>query len=86
MDRCMHLQMGECVSGWIREGGLDIPGVLFAIALILCASVFTQIIGIVPPTISVEWPHLFSTNFLNIFSVISLDVQGLFVLDCYVEA
>jgi hypothetical protein len=33
----------------------------------------------------VEWPHLFSTNFLNIISVISLDVQGMFVLDCYVE-
>ena len=73
------------MCGWMdKDGGLSIPGILFAIALILW--VLMQIIGIVPAMISVEWPHLFSTNFLNIFSVISLDVQGLFVLDCYVEA
>ena len=46
---------------------------------------FIQMIGIVPGLISVQWPESFTTYFLNIFSVMSFDIQGLFLLGCVVN-
>ena len=46
---------------------------------------FIQMIGIVPGLISVQWPESFTTYFLNIFSVMSFDIQGPFLLGCVVN-